>query len=50
MTKNNPGKKIKLTKDFSYPDPNDPDLLTKIFMKREMMNFTRWFCHLISFQ
>jgi hypothetical protein len=35
MSKNNPGKKIKLTKDFSYPDPNDPDLLTKIFKKRE---------------
>lgn len=35
MSKNNPVKKIKLTKDFSYPEPNDPDLLTKIFKKRE---------------
>ena len=35
MSKNNSGKKIKLTKDFSYPDPNDPDLLIKIFKKRE---------------
>jgi hypothetical protein len=35
MSKNNPEKKIKLTKNFSYPDPNDPDLLAKIFKKRE---------------
>ena len=35
MSKNNSGKKINLAKDFSYPDPNDPDLLTKIFKKRE---------------
>ena len=28
-------KKLKLVKDFSYPEPNDPDLLTKIFRKRE---------------
>ena len=27
--------KIKFTKDFSYPEPNDPDLLAKIFKKRE---------------
>lgn len=27
--------KIKLNKDFSYPEPNDPDFLTKIFKKRE---------------
>jgi len=30
-----PEKKIKLEKDFSYPEPADPDLLTKIFRKRE---------------
>jgi len=35
MSKNNSGKKINLSKDFSYPDPNDPDFLTKIFKKRE---------------
>ena len=29
MSKNN------FTKDFSYPEPEDPDLLTKIFKKRE---------------
>ena len=28
-------KKIKYTKDFSYPDPSDPELLAKIFKKRE---------------
>ena len=28
-------KKLKLVKDYSYPDPNDEDLLTKIFRKRE---------------
>ncbi len=28
-------KKIKFTKDFSYPQPEDPDLLSKIFKKRE---------------
>jgi len=28
-------KKIKFTKDFSYPDPEEPDLLAKIFKKRE---------------
>ena len=28
-------KKIKLNKDFSYPDPEDPELLAKIFKKRE---------------
>ena len=28
-------KKIKLVKDFSYPEPNDKELLTKIFKKRE---------------
>ena len=27
--------KIKFTKDFSYPEPNDPELLAKIFKKRE---------------
>ena len=35
MSKNNPEKKIKLTKDFSYPEPDNPDLLAKIFKKRE---------------
>ena len=30
-----PEKKIKLVKDFSYPEPTDPELLTKIFRKRE---------------
>jgi hypothetical protein len=35
MSKNNSRKKINLSKDFSYPDPNDPDFLTKIFKKRE---------------
>jgi len=28
-------KKIKLVKDYSYPNPTDPELLTKIFKKRE---------------
>jgi superfamily II DNA or RNA helicase len=28
-------KKIKFTKDFSYPEPDDPELLAKIFKKRE---------------
>jgi DNA polymerase III delta prime subunit len=28
-------KKNKFTKDFSYPEPEDPDLLAKIFKKRE---------------
>ena len=28
-------KKIKFTKDFSYPEPEDPELLAKIFKKRE---------------
>lgn len=28
-------KKIKFTKDFSYPQPDDPELLAKIFKKRE---------------
>ena len=28
-------KKLKLIKDFSYPEPDDPELLTKIFRKRE---------------
>ena len=28
-------KKNKFTKDFSYPEPQDPELLTKIFKKRE---------------
>jgi hypothetical protein len=28
-------KKNKFTKDFSYPEPDDPDLLAKIFKKRE---------------
>ena len=28
-------KKIKFIKDFSYPEPDDPDLLAKIFKKRE---------------
>ena len=28
-------KKIKFTKDFSYPEPEDQDLLSKIFKKRE---------------
>ena len=28
-------KKINFTKDFSYPEPNDPELLAKIFKKRE---------------
>jgi len=28
-------KKIKLVKDYSYPEPNDPEILTKIFKKRE---------------
>ena len=28
-------KKLKLVKDFSYPEPNDKELLTKIFKKRE---------------
>ena len=28
-------KKIKFTKDFSYPKPEDPELLSKIFKKRE---------------
>ena len=27
--------KLKFTKDFSYPEPNDPDFLAKIFKKRE---------------
>lgn len=27
--------KIKINKDFSYPDPEDPEFLTKIFTKRE---------------
>lgn len=27
--------KIKFTKDFSYPEPDDPELLAKIFKKRE---------------
>jgi len=27
--------KIKFSKDFSYPEPEDPDLLSKIFKKRE---------------
>ena len=28
-------KKVKFTKDFSYPNPEDPELLAKIFKKRE---------------
>jgi hypothetical protein len=28
-------KKLKFTKDFSYPEPEDQDLLSKIFKKRE---------------
>ena len=35
MSKNNSGKKIKLIKDYSYPEPNNPDFLAKIFKKRE---------------
>ena len=27
--------KIKFSKDFSYPEPEDQDLLSKIFKKRE---------------
>jgi hypothetical protein len=30
-----PEKKIKLVKDYSYPEPQDSELLTKIFKKRE---------------
>jgi len=30
-----PEKKLKLVKDFSYPETNDQELLTKIFKKRE---------------
>jgi hypothetical protein len=35
MSKIKSRKKINLSKDFSYPDPNDPELLSKIFKKRE---------------
>ena len=30
-------KKNKFTKDFSYPEPEDPELLAKIFKKRELL-------------
>lgn len=35
MSKIKSKKKINLSKDFSYPNPNDPELLSKIFKKRE---------------
>lgn len=38
MSKNNSRKKINLSKDFSYPDPNDPELLSKIFKKENFLS------------